>query len=240
MDSNNFIPADKRRIAASDSHSPGVAAQRRNYYNKEKMLVCDSLYIAYHIYTHSVSLSPPSSSTKNHSLCLRHCSSSQLQWLPTQPLYPGMYQYIPFSPLLLLYFLSILSLSPRGSGEDGQLGIGNNEEREWVCAITALHSETVRSVVAGSRNSLAICDDGKVLPPYHSLHPYMYSFRISIFLLGRLQDFSYKNIQEIFLIAKVYRKCRYLFRLRIYWVYLRFLLLIYLSGFTFIFRCTYD
>lgn len=49
-----------------------------------------------------------------------------------------------------------------GSGEDGQLGIGNNEEREWVCAITVLHSETVRSVVAGSRNSLAICDDGKL------------------------------------------------------------------------------
>ncbi|KAL8044827.1 hypothetical protein ABFX02_08G071600 [Erythranthe guttata] len=49
-----------------------------------------------------------------------------------------------------------------GSGEDGQLGIGNNEEREWVCTITALRSENVRSVVAGSRNSLAICDDGKL------------------------------------------------------------------------------
>ncbi|XP_058187911.1 ultraviolet-B receptor UVR8-like isoform X2 [Rhododendron vialii] len=49
-----------------------------------------------------------------------------------------------------------------GSGEDGQLGIGNNEEREWVCAIKALQTETVRSVVAGSRNSLAICDDGKL------------------------------------------------------------------------------
>ncbi|KAI8527698.1 hypothetical protein RHMOL_Rhmol12G0095200 [Rhododendron molle] len=43
-----------------------------------------------------------------------------------------------------------------------QLGIGNNEEREWVCAIKALQSETLRSVVAGSRNSLVICDDGKV------------------------------------------------------------------------------
>lgn len=51
----------------------------------------------------------------------------------------------------------------RGSGEDGQLGIGNNEEKEWVCAVRALQSENVRSVVAGSRNSLAICEDGKVL-----------------------------------------------------------------------------
>ena len=50
----------------------------------------------------------------------------------------------------------------RGSGEDGQLGIGNNEEKEWVCTIDALTSEKVCSVVAGSRNSLAICEDGKV------------------------------------------------------------------------------
>ncbi|KAH0984515.1 hypothetical protein GBA52_011692 [Prunus armeniaca] len=49
-----------------------------------------------------------------------------------------------------------------GSGEDGQLGIGNNEEKEWVCVVEALQSRTVRSVVAGSRNSLAICDDGKL------------------------------------------------------------------------------
>ncbi|KAG6392632.1 hypothetical protein SASPL_146856 [Salvia splendens] len=49
-----------------------------------------------------------------------------------------------------------------GSGEDGQLGIGNNEEREWVCTIEALSSEKVCSVVAGSRNSLAICEDGKL------------------------------------------------------------------------------
>ncbi|XP_016650509.1 PREDICTED: probable E3 ubiquitin-protein ligase HERC2 [Prunus mume] len=52
--------------------------------------------------------------------------------------------------------------STRGSGEDGQLGIGNNEEKEWVCVVEALQSRTVRSVVAGSRNSLAICDDGKL------------------------------------------------------------------------------
>ncbi|XP_060191431.1 ultraviolet-B receptor UVR8-like [Lycium barbarum] len=49
-----------------------------------------------------------------------------------------------------------------GSGEDGQLGIGNNEEKEWVCTIKALKSEKVSSVVAGSRNSLAICEDGKL------------------------------------------------------------------------------
>ncbi|KAG6741965.1 hypothetical protein POTOM_055246 [Populus tomentosa] len=49
-----------------------------------------------------------------------------------------------------------------GSGEDGQLGIGNNEEKEWVCIVKALEPYKVRSVVAGSRNSLAICDDGKL------------------------------------------------------------------------------
>ncbi|XP_047310934.1 ultraviolet-B receptor UVR8-like [Impatiens glandulifera] len=49
-----------------------------------------------------------------------------------------------------------------GSGEDGQLGIGNNEERERICVIKALENENVCSVVAGSRNSLAICDDGKL------------------------------------------------------------------------------
>ncbi|XP_043693082.1 ultraviolet-B receptor UVR8-like [Telopea speciosissima] len=49
-----------------------------------------------------------------------------------------------------------------GSGEDGQLGIGDNEEKEWVCAVKALGSERVCSVVAGSRNSLAICEDGKL------------------------------------------------------------------------------
>ncbi|XP_022862564.1 ultraviolet-B receptor UVR8-like [Olea europaea var. sylvestris] len=49
-----------------------------------------------------------------------------------------------------------------GSGEDGQLGLGNNEERERVCTITSLLSNEVSSVVAGSRNSLAICADGKL------------------------------------------------------------------------------
>ncbi|XP_027075425.1 ultraviolet-B receptor UVR8 [Coffea arabica] len=49
-----------------------------------------------------------------------------------------------------------------GSGEDGQLGMGNNEEKEWVCSIKALEPFDVCSIVAGSRNSLAICNDGKL------------------------------------------------------------------------------
>ncbi|XP_076926489.1 ultraviolet-B receptor UVR8-like [Bidens hawaiensis] len=49
-----------------------------------------------------------------------------------------------------------------GSGEDGQLGLGDNEEKEWVSPVTSLASVSVRSVVAGSRNSLAVCDDGKL------------------------------------------------------------------------------
>ena len=49
----------------------------------------------------------------------------------------------------------------RGSG-DGQLGIGTNKEKGWVCVVKALEPYKVRSVVAGSRNSLAICDDSKV------------------------------------------------------------------------------
>ncbi|KAI3985603.1 hypothetical protein MKX01_033886 [Papaver californicum] len=49
-----------------------------------------------------------------------------------------------------------------GAGEDGQLGIGENEEKEWVCSIRAFQSEKVSSVVGGSRNSLAICEDGKL------------------------------------------------------------------------------
>ncbi|XP_047150576.1 ultraviolet-B receptor UVR8-like [Vigna umbellata] len=49
-----------------------------------------------------------------------------------------------------------------GSGEDGQLGIGNNEEKEWVCLVEALQPHRFRSVVAGSRNSLAIGEDGKL------------------------------------------------------------------------------
>lgn len=49
-----------------------------------------------------------------------------------------------------------------GSGEDGQLGLGDNEEKDCVCDISALYPHEVRSVVAGSRNSLAICEDGQL------------------------------------------------------------------------------
>ncbi|KAL2896457.1 Ultraviolet-B receptor UVR8 [Bienertia sinuspersici] len=49
-----------------------------------------------------------------------------------------------------------------GAGEDGQLGIGNIEEREWICQVKALQDYSVSSVVGGSRNSLALCDDGKL------------------------------------------------------------------------------
>lgn len=61
-----------------------------------------------------------------------------------------------------LHMASRTAVIAWGSGEDGQLGIGNNEEKEWVCTIEALKSENVSSVVAGSRNSLAICEDGKL------------------------------------------------------------------------------
>ncbi|KAJ9147370.1 hypothetical protein P3X46_029543 [Hevea brasiliensis] len=54
------------------------------------------------------------------------------------------------------------SLIAWGSGEDGQLGIGNDEEKECVCVVKDLERYRVHFVVAGSRNSLAICDDGKL------------------------------------------------------------------------------
>ncbi|MCO5604607.1 hypothetical protein L7F22_058776 [Adiantum nelumboides] len=50
----------------------------------------------------------------------------------------------------------------RGAGEDGQLGLGDLEDKAWACQIEALESENLVSVVAGSRNSLAICDDGRL------------------------------------------------------------------------------
>ena len=62
-----------------------------------------------------------------------------------------------------------LNIYFRGSGEDGQLGMGNNEEKDWVCSIKALEPFDVCSIVAGSRNSLAICNDGKVLSTVFSL-----------------------------------------------------------------------
>ncbi|KAF6137255.1 hypothetical protein GIB67_036292 [Kingdonia uniflora] len=49
-----------------------------------------------------------------------------------------------------------------GSGEDGQLGIGINEEKDCVCAVKVLQSHRVSFVVAGSRNSVAISEDGKL------------------------------------------------------------------------------
>lgn len=76
------------------------------------------------------------------------------------------------------FFLHIFG-NLRGSGEDGQLGIGNNEEKEWAGVVKALDFHSVRSVVAGSRNSLAICHDGKV-PSHYFLQP---SFSSSILLL---------------------------------------------------------
>ncbi|RLN04152.1 ultraviolet-B receptor UVR8-like [Panicum miliaceum] len=49
-----------------------------------------------------------------------------------------------------------------GSGEDGQLGMGGSEEKDWVHCVEALEPYNVTAVVAGSRNSLAICDDGRL------------------------------------------------------------------------------
>ncbi|AQK52437.1 regulator of chromosome condensation3 [Zea mays] len=49
-----------------------------------------------------------------------------------------------------------------GSGEDGQLGMGGNEEKDWPHFVEALGPYAVTAVVAGSRNSLAICDDGRL------------------------------------------------------------------------------
>ncbi|TVU05773.1 hypothetical protein EJB05_48956 [Eragrostis curvula] len=49
-----------------------------------------------------------------------------------------------------------------GSGEDGQLGMGDSEEKDWAHAVAALEPYAVTAVVAGSRNSLAICKDGRL------------------------------------------------------------------------------
>lgn len=80
-----------------------------------------------------------------------------------------------FSSLTHSLITVLIFIDFRGSGEDGQLGIGNNEEKEWVCVVKALETHRFRSVVAGSRNSLAIADDGKV-----------YSFFISLFLFSSI------------------------------------------------------
>ncbi|KAJ4733293.1 Regulator of chromosome condensation (RCC1) family protein [Rhynchospora pubera] len=49
-----------------------------------------------------------------------------------------------------------------GSGEDGQLGMGNWEEMDWASPIKSLEKYNATAVVAGSRNSLAICEDGRL------------------------------------------------------------------------------
>ncbi|GAB2221120.1 hypothetical protein Droror1_Dr00012289 [Drosera rotundifolia] len=40
--------------------------------------------------------------------------------------------------------------------------LGNNEEQEWVSHVHSLQNFEVSSVVAGSRNSLALCDQEKL------------------------------------------------------------------------------
>ncbi|KAG6524509.1 hypothetical protein ZIOFF_014421 [Zingiber officinale] len=62
-----------------------------------------------------------------------------------------------------------------GSGEDGQLGMGDWEEKDWVHSITSLEPKKVVAVVAGSRNSLAICDNGQV-STFHSCSPQKFLF----------------------------------------------------------------
>ncbi|KAJ3677410.1 hypothetical protein LUZ60_003134 [Juncus effusus] len=49
-----------------------------------------------------------------------------------------------------------------GSGEDGQLGMGTFEEMDMAYPIKSLEKYDVTAVVAGSRNSLAICEDGSL------------------------------------------------------------------------------
>ncbi|XP_020586117.1 ultraviolet-B receptor UVR8-like [Phalaenopsis equestris] len=49
-----------------------------------------------------------------------------------------------------------------GSGEDGQLGMGDWEDKDWVYSVKAVEGRDFTAVVAGSRNSLAICNDGKL------------------------------------------------------------------------------
>ncbi|CAM6050589.1 unnamed protein product [Sphagnum compactum] len=49
-----------------------------------------------------------------------------------------------------------------GAGEDGQLGLGGFDNKDHVCRIEALSQIRVSSIVAGSRNSLAITEDGQL------------------------------------------------------------------------------
>ena len=52
----------------------------------------------------------------------------------------------------------------RGAGEDGQLGVGSRHENHLMLPVSDLDGLDVASVVAGSRNSLAICTTGEVSP----------------------------------------------------------------------------
>jgi len=42
--------------------------------------------------------------------------------------------------------------------------MGGSEEKDWAHCVEALEPYNVTAVVAGSRNSLAICNDGRVRP----------------------------------------------------------------------------
>lgn len=66
-----------------------------------------------------------------------------------------------------------MAVNRRGSGEDGQLGMGDWEEKDWVYSIRSLESKNVVAVVAGSRNSLAICENGNVCR-YASIFPFFF------------------------------------------------------------------
>lgn len=83
--------------------------------------------------------------------------------------------------MVLLVLLLMLSdrKETRGSGEDGQLGMEDWEGRDSACVIKSESFKDVSAVVAGSRNSLAICHDGTVSNEIcFSIHPFfcLYDF----------------------------------------------------------------
>lgn len=68
---------------------------------------------------------------------------------------------------LVMFLLStLLTFCFRGAGEDGQLGKGlmakEDPNESLPTPIAALNKLSVCAVVAGSRNSLAICENGDV------------------------------------------------------------------------------
>jgi hypothetical protein len=83
---------------------------------------------------------------------------------PSSSLARGAARGTPFHPATRWPLIALVLVSCRGSGEDGQLGMGGNEEKDWPHFVEALGPYAVTAVVAGSRNSLAICDDGRVRP----------------------------------------------------------------------------